>query len=131
MLTKIRQSSVIRSMLKADDLYNSVKMKRRKKKNADLLWIQESSSQTGLFNCQRTGRTPCPLGKPCVLSPATRVLIRMKQQSFQGHIPGDIASRVRTLNSNLNSASDPGSAIYGPCSMGKLIFLSHYFPIHK
>lgn len=104
-------------------LYSSVKTSRQtnQKKNADLLWIQESSSHTILFNRQRNGRNTRPLNKPCVLSPATRALIRKKQHSVQGHNPCDTAFWVRTLN--LNLGSDTGSAMYCLCFMGRLFHL--------
>lgn len=60
-LIKLRQSAFMRPMLKADDLYNSVK-RNRQTKNANLLWVHKSSFQTVLSICQRNGWTVCPLG---------------------------------------------------------------------
>lgn len=119
----ISQSSVKRSMLKADDLSNSIKTNRQTK-NPDLLWIQESSSQTVLFNCQRNGRPACLLGKLhayYLLQPGSwqesnsrplRVIFPVKQHYESGLWPLE-----------LNSGSDPGSAIYCLCSKGKIFHL--------
>ena len=90
MLMKARQSSITRSMLTADDLDKSVKVNRQTK-NADLMWIQESSSPAVLIYCQRNGRTACPFGQTCVLSLATRSFLNETAEHL-GHIPGDTVS---------------------------------------
>lgn len=122
MLMKIRQSSVTRSMLTADDLDKSVEVNRQTK-NADLMWIQESSSPAVLIYCQRNGRTACPFGQTMRIISCYQELSEWNSRAFgviflviQYHELG-----LWTLE--LNSALVPGSAIYSLCSMEKLFNL--------
>lgn len=130
MLKKIRQSSIVRSLLTADDLDNSVKMNRQTT-NADLMWIQESSSPAVLIYCQRNGSSACPFGQTMHIISCNQELSEWNSRAFGVIFLVIQYHELELWTLELNSALAPGSAIYSLCSRKSyLIFLSQYFHLY-
>lgn len=100
----------MRPRLKVDELYNSVK-RNRQTKNADILWVQESSFQTVLFNSQKNGWTACPLAYfVSIIFYSQSLVIECKAFKVIFLLTQHCKLRLWTLESN--SGLDPGSVIY-------------------
>lgn len=125
---KLRQSAFMRPMLKADDLYIQLKESGKQKMQSIVgPQIKLSNCLTHLsekwVDCVSIGHTSC------VLSPTTRVLLKIKVRPFRVTflVIQHYELRLWTLESN--SGADPGSVIYWLYSMGKLLnLLEPLFP---